>query len=65
MKKALFNSMRLFAVVFALVMTNATAHAEGWDQQVYDAIMSRIKAPVFKSKYYSITAGVLLTLQDS
>ena len=38
-----------------MMSLTTTASAEGWDQQVYDGIISRIKAPAFRSKYFSIT----------
>ena len=50
MKKVLF----LLAIFnFQLSIINL-AHAEGWNQEVYDAIISRIKAPVFNAKTYNI-----------
>ena len=39
-------------MAISLLSVNA---AEGWDQQVYDGIIARIKAPVFKAKEYKIT----------
>ncbi len=48
--KRLFLSCLVMAI--SLLSVNA---AEGWDQQVYDGIIARIKAPVFKAKEYKIT----------
>ena len=53
--KIISNSLKLFAVMCAVLTVSMSANAEGWDQQVYDAIISRIKAPVFKAKTYNIT----------
>ena len=48
--KRLFLSCLVMAI--SLLSVNA---ADGWDQQVYDGIIARIKAPVFKAKEYKIT----------
>lgn len=45
----------IFSILLMLICMPAMMQAEGWDQKVYDGIMSRIKAPTFRSKYYSIT----------
>ena len=50
MKKVLFL-LAIFNFQFSLFNS---AHAEGWNQEVYDAIISRIKAPTFKAKTYNI-----------
>ena len=50
MKKVLF----LLAIFnFQLSIINL-ANAEGWNQEVYNGIISRIKAPTFNAKYYNI-----------
>ncbi len=49
MKKTLLSILMMLALVPAALM------ADGWDQSVYDQIISRIKAPEFKAKEYNIT----------
>lgn len=49
MKKTLLSILMMLALVPAALM------ADGWDQSVYDQIISRIKAPEFKAKEYVIT----------
>ena len=51
MKKILLQAL----AIMVLLLSPASLMAEGWNQQVYDQIISRIKAPEFKAKDYPIT----------
>ncbi len=54
MKKILSNSLRMMVALCVVLSLTVSANAEGWNQEVYDGIISRIKAPTFKAKMYNI-----------
>lgn len=45
----------LLSILVMLMCMPACMMAEGWDQAVYDQIISRIKAPTFKERVFPIT----------